>query len=103
MPAAYYIEPTIQTFENIPTYIIQGEYDLVCPSYQAEELTVLLKDVKHYRPISGHSTKEPETIKCLTKAAEDLAQRLSCQIAPQWMGGLLKNYTMGSPHKRYLQ
>lgn len=66
----------IKTIENIPTYIVQGAYDLVCPPYQADELEKHLKNVTRHDPISGHSTMEPETINCLVAATDDLGQRL---------------------------
>ena len=72
----------IRRIENIPTHIIQGKYDLVCPPEQAYLLSEGLKQHHLYRTIAGHSGSEPETVHCMITAAETIAEHYnSCYSA----------------------
>lgn len=58
--------------EHIPVYIIQGRYDLVCPRSQALELKKVLKKVKYFEAIAGHSVKEPDIVHYLLTATDEI-------------------------------
>lgn len=56
---------------SIPTYIVHGRYDMVCPLFQAEELVAALhqagnQDVHLVRTPAGHSMTERENCLALT-------------------------------------
>lgn len=67
-----YVLENIDKISNIPTVIVNGRYDLVCPIYTAWELHkslpkskfVVVKD-------AGHSATEPGIISELVKATEE--------------------------------
>lgn len=65
----------IGKIEDIETHIVQGRHDHVCPPYQAYELRKLLNNVTYAEPMSGHSTKQPETVDALMKVMENIAVR----------------------------
>ena len=58
----------IDKIKNIPTIIVQGRYDIVCPASSAYSLHKRLPKSKLYITIAGHSSFEPETIKKLVQA-----------------------------------
>ncbi len=58
----------IDRIKNIPTVIVQGRYDIVCPSITAYSLHKKLPKSKYYTTIAGHSSFEPETIKKLVQS-----------------------------------
>ena len=57
--------------ENIPTIIVQGRYDVICPVKSAWDLHKKLKKCElNIIPDSGHSAGEPGIIDGLVKATE---------------------------------
>ena len=80
-----FIEPNqilnnIAALKNIPIYIIQGKFDLVCPSYMADELEQALLAINERKQliirhdtIAGHSHKEPGNIDALVKSLDHFA------------------------------
>lgn len=58
----------IDRIKNIPMIIVQGRYDIVCPSITAYNLHKKLPKSKYYTTISGHSSFDPETIKKLVQS-----------------------------------
>ena len=57
--------------ENIPTIIIQGRYDIICPVKSAYELYKKLKNCElNIIPDAGHSASEPGNVEGLIKATE---------------------------------
>ena len=47
---------------NIPTYIVHGRYDIVCPVESAFDLKKAIPHAELYvTPTSGHSLSEQET------------------------------------------
>lgn len=73
----------IEHLKNIPIYIVQGKYDLVCPPVMADELeTALLgindnKDlIVRYDCLAGHSHQEPAIRHGLIESTNQLASRL---------------------------
>lgn len=74
----------IARLKDIPTYIIQGKYDLVCPPYMADELETALLNINdpvgglvtRLDTLAGHSHKETENISALVHSTDELATRL---------------------------
>ena len=57
--------------ENIPTIIVQGRYDMVCPAKSAYDMSKKLKNCElHMIPDAGHSAAEPGIIDGLVRATE---------------------------------
>lgn len=57
--------------ENIPTVIVQGRYDMVCPAKSAYDMSKKLKKCElHMIPDAGHSAAEPGIIDALVSATE---------------------------------
>ncbi|MEA3405093.1 MAG: prolyl aminopeptidase [Pseudomonadota bacterium] len=75
-----FIEPNqilnhIKTIQHIPTTLIHGRYDMVCPVNQAIELANALPKAKLViASQSGHSAFEYELTKALILATDDYAQ-----------------------------
>lgn len=62
--------------KDIPTEIINGRYDIVCPPWTAVQVHKILKNSKlHIVPDAGHSTTEPGISSKLLQAMDNMAQR----------------------------
>ncbi len=70
----------VKNIEYTPTYIVHGQYDLVCTPNQAQELADRLKDVVLHFPISGHAGSQPETVHYLIESSDALAKRLKQEM-----------------------
>ena len=67
-----FILENVETIENIPCFIVNGRYDIVCPIISAWELKSKLRNCEFViAPTSGHSTSEEEIISELVKATDD--------------------------------
>ncbi|WP_207060828.1 prolyl aminopeptidase [Motiliproteus sp. SC1-56] len=63
---------------HIPTVIVHGRYDMVCPIEQAFELYQALPDAElHIVRNAGHSAQEPGITDNLIKATRQFAERLA--------------------------
>lgn len=63
--------------ENIPTYIVNGRYDMICPPYTAIELASRLKNVKlEIIEAAGHSYYEPAIAEALVQGLDWVAERI---------------------------
>lgn len=69
--------------KNIPIYIVQGRYDLVCPPYMADELETALLTINEkthlivrYNCLAGHAHKEPAIRHALILATNQLVAQL---------------------------
>lgn len=62
----------IQKIQNIPLYIVQGQYDMVCPMTSAYELHKKLPKSKMYITLAGHSMLEEENCKKLVEIMKSL-------------------------------
>ncbi|HXH76083.1 MAG TPA: prolyl aminopeptidase [Bacteriovoracaceae bacterium] len=61
----------VDKFRHIPTWIIQGRYDVVCPAVSAYELNQLWPESQlHIIPDAGHSATEPGIKSKLIEATE---------------------------------
>lgn len=62
---------------NIPTVIVQGRYDVICPSQSAMDLYEKLnRAALVITPDSGHSMKEPGTTSALVETTDYFARHL---------------------------
>ena len=59
--------------KNIPTYIVHGRYDIVCPVDQAYELKKVIPHAElTVTPTSGHSLSEPQTLKKILSITNEI-------------------------------
>jgi len=63
-------EENLAKIRHIPTVIVQGRYDVVCPPVSAYELHKGLPDSELIYTLTGHSAMETEIIEQLVKATE---------------------------------
>src|SRR5206468_1749189 len=57
---------------HIPTVIVQGRYDVVCPMRSAWDLHRALPEARlHISPSSGHSVMEPENRTAVIEATDE--------------------------------
>lgn len=62
---------SIDKIRNIPTVIIQGRYDVVCPARTAHDLKKVFPEAElTIVPDAGHSAREVGTSRLLTEAAD---------------------------------
>jgi proline iminopeptidase len=68
----------IDIIRMIPTIIIQGRYDIVCPTQQAWELHSAWPEAElDIIAMAGHAAGEPALINALIRATHNIAKRLS--------------------------
>ncbi len=73
----------IQKIAHLDIYIVQGQFDQVCPRFQADELVAALEKANpSNKPVyrlttAGHSQYDPETLKALTEIMDDLSEPVS--------------------------
>lgn len=61
---------------DIPCWIAQGRYDIICPVVTAYELSLALPKAElHVIPDAGHSIAEPGIVDCLIRGMETLADK----------------------------
>lgn len=66
----------IETIRHIPTKIIHGRFDMVCPVEQAWQLKEYWPEAKlSIIEMAGHVANEPKIINALIKATNDFAKR----------------------------
>jgi proline iminopeptidase len=65
----------IDKIRHIPTVIVQGRYDMVCPAVTAYDLKVAMPEADLQWTITGHSGFEKEIIEKLCKATEKFKTR----------------------------
>lgn len=67
----------VAAIQHIPTIIVQGRYDMVCPPTTAWELSQALPDAEfEIVPDAGHSAMEPGVISALVGATEKFKARI---------------------------
>ncbi len=73
-PEDNYLLNNMDRIADIPCWIAQGRYDIICPVFTAYELSkVLPKAELHIVPDAGHSIAEPGIVDCLIRGIEKLA------------------------------
>lgn len=60
----------LDKIRHIPTVIVQGRYDLVCPFMSAYKLHKALPSAQFYPTIAGHTAFDKENIKYLVQATD---------------------------------
>jgi proline iminopeptidase len=65
----------LDKIRHIPTTIVQGRYDIVCPAISAHELNKALPHSEIVYTLTGHSGFEKEIIENLVKATEKYKTR----------------------------
>ncbi|KAH9949978.1 proline iminopeptidase [Amylocystis lapponica] len=64
----------IDKIRHIPTIVVQGRYDVVCPATTAYALKKVFPEITlHIVPDAGHSSREPGTAKLLVEATDKFA------------------------------
>lgn len=66
-------EANLAKIQHIPTVIVQGRYDVVCPAISAYDLHARLPDSILHMTTTGHSSFEPEIIERLVEATDTFA------------------------------
>ncbi|KAI0784583.1 proline iminopeptidase [Abortiporus biennis] len=65
----------IDKIRHIPTVVVQGRYDVVCPATTAYALKKVWPEITlHIVPDAGHSSREPGTAKLLVEATDRFAK-----------------------------
>lgn len=62
----------LDKIRHIPTYIVQGRYDVVCPAISAHDLKQALPSARLTYTLTGHSGFENEIIENLVKATDEV-------------------------------
>lgn len=65
----------IDKIRHIPTVIVQGRYDQVCPIRSAYDLKTVFPEAELTVTLSGHTAWDPETRKELVKACDNFKTR----------------------------
>ncbi|PVH97205.1 proline iminopeptidase [Periconia macrospinosa] len=64
-----------EKIKHIPTRIVQGRYDIVCPPREAYEIHQRLPNSElHISSLAGHSAKDPENLKKLVEYCDELGK-----------------------------
>ncbi|KAG6877809.1 hypothetical protein C0993_003783 [Termitomyces sp. T159_Od127] len=64
----------IDKIRHIPTIVVQGRYDVVCPATTAYTLKKVFPELElHIVPDAGHSSREPGIAKLLVEATDKFA------------------------------
>jgi len=80
MNNAFFTKPNqlisdVDRIRHIPTHIIHGRYDVVCPVKNAWELHKAWPEAKlEIIPTAGHSYDEPGLLEALQKAVVEVSQ-----------------------------
>jgi proline iminopeptidase len=71
-----YLLDNIRAITKIPIHIVQGQYDLICPRFQADALVHALKkynaNVNYIVTAAGHGAHERETMLALQRIMDNL-------------------------------
>ena len=68
-----WILDNVHKIRDIPTVIVQGRYDVVCPAQSAWDLHKAFPEAEfHIIKDSGHSAMEPGTLDILVRATDKL-------------------------------
>jgi proline iminopeptidase len=69
---------SIEQLKTIPTNVIHGRYDLVCPLQQSWQLKQAWPEISlRVVPLAGHAAGEPGLIDALVSATDQLAEELA--------------------------
>jgi proline iminopeptidase len=65
----------IDKIKHIPTIIVQGRYDIVCPAISAHDLHKAMPTAEIHYVLAGHSAMEKEIMKELVDATNKFKNR----------------------------
>ena len=71
-----------ERIQRIPTHIVHGLYDIVCPPVNAHDLHKALPGSSLEWVVSGHVAGEPETTKALVRATNRIRDMGTPVLAP---------------------
>jgi proline iminopeptidase len=81
-PSENYLLENVYKIRHIPTVIVQGRYDVVCPMTSAWDLHKALPEAEFMIvPDAGHSVSEPGTTAALVDAMDRFAMASSEKVA----------------------
>lgn len=70
-----YLLKELKRIPQIPCWIAQGRYDVICPVISALELSRVMPNSKlNIVPDAGHSISEPGLVDCLIRGIEELSE-----------------------------
>lgn len=73
-PFEGYLLEELKKIPQIPCWIAQGRYDVICPVISALELSRIMPNSKlNIVPDAGHSISEPGLVDCLIRGIEELS------------------------------
>jgi proline iminopeptidase len=61
---------------HIPTFIVNGRFDVICPPATAYALAARLKTVKLELPVAGHSQSEPAIMEAILRGVKWVTERI---------------------------
>jgi proline iminopeptidase len=70
-----YLLDSVHKIAHLPVYIVQGQFDQICPRCEADELVAALgvkAKVEYVLTAAGHSATERENVKALTEIMDNL-------------------------------
>ena len=73
-PGFFFKRENINKIKHIPTVIVQGRYDIICPIDSAYNLHKLLPKSKLYITMAGHSSLDDENISANIDATDSFLQ-----------------------------
>lgn len=75
-PNHFLKKSNLDKIKNIPTVIVQGMYDLVCPFITAHKLHQAIPHSVMHATMAGHSAMDKENIKYLVQTTDKFANRV---------------------------
>lgn len=76
-PDYFFKRENIDKIKHIPTVIVQGQYDIICPPVAAHKIHNMLDNSKLYITVAGHTSYDDENIKYLIQATDSFINQLS--------------------------
>lgn len=73
-PEFFFKRGNIDKIKDIPTIIVQGQYDLICPPVTAQKLHKMLNNSTLHITIAGHTMRDEDNIKHLVQATNTFSK-----------------------------
>ena len=84
-----YLIENVGKIRHIPTVIVQGRYDVVCPIMSAWELHRAWPEAElRIIPDAGHSASEPGIVSALGRTVQEVVPDLWPRVEPSYRGVL---------------
>jgi proline iminopeptidase len=65
----------VSKLRHIPTTIVHGRYDIICPAKSACDLAAVWPEAELHIVLAGHAASEPAIVDALVQATDRLADR----------------------------